>query len=95
MSFLFFFFLSWRTWNLTYVLAFVYKAYYLARYSHTSHKSLLNLMVSEVLPTLIDRPDRPFDSITILNSGSIRFDVFKGPFTRNDQVRRLLDISEN
>lgn len=43
-------------------------------------------MTSKVLPLLIDRPDRQNPAYTILNSGSIRFDIFKGPFTRNDQV---------
>ena len=62
-------------------------AYYLSRHSYKSEQSILNLMTSKVLPLLIARPDRPHAVYTILNSGSIRFDVFKGPFTRNDQVR--------
>lgn len=43
-------------------------------------------MTDEVLPLLVIRPDRPHASVTILNTGSIRFDVFQGAFTRNDQV---------
>ncbi|KAI5475343.1 5'-Nucleotidase/apyrase family protein [Pseudohyphozyma bogoriensis] len=73
------------TFNLTYQFGTSPQAYYLGRYPHTSQKSLLNLMTSKVLPLLIDRPDRPYPRVTILNSGSIRFDIFKGPFTRNDQ----------
>lgn len=49
---------------------------------------MFNLMVSHVLPLLVNRPDRKHAHMTILNTGSIRFDIFKGPFTRNDQVRR-------
>lgn len=43
-------------------------------------------MTSKVLPLLVRRDDRPFQHLTVLNSGSIRFDIFKGEFTRNDQV---------
>lgn len=62
-------------------------AYYLYRHPPTSSKSLLNLLTSRVLPLLVNsaRPDRPWPSLTILNSGSVRFDIFKGDFTRNDQ----------
>lgn len=61
-------------------------AYYLYRHPHTSDKSILKLLTDKVLPLLVTRPDRPHPSLTVLNSGSIRFDIFKGPFTRNDQV---------
>lgn len=52
-------------------------------------------MTSKVLPLLVDRPDLPYSHITILNTGSIRFDIFKGPFTRNDQVSYVLIIKMN
>lgn len=60
-------------------------AYYLSRYPFTSPKSVMHLMTREVLPAIIKRPDRPHPSYTVLNSGSIRYDILKGPFTRNDQ----------
>ncbi|KAL8280258.1 hypothetical protein RQP46_007372 [Phenoliferia psychrophenolica] len=71
--------------NLTTSFGTAPQAYYLSRHAFTSEHSILHLMTSKVLPLLVDRPDRPSPAYTILNSGSIRFDVFKGPFTRNDQ----------
>ncbi|KAK4701247.1 hypothetical protein P7C70_g4988, partial [Phenoliferia sp. Uapishka_3] len=71
--------------NLTKAFGVAPQSYYLSRHSHQSSKSILNLMTSKVLPLLIKRPDRPNKAVTILNSGSIRFNIFKGPFTRNDQ----------
>ena len=59
--------------------------FYLYRYPHTSPHSVLNLMTSEVLPKMVRRTGRD-EPYVVLNTGSIRFDIFKGPFTRNDQV---------
>ncbi|GAA5876516.1 hypothetical protein JCM16303_003565 [Sporobolomyces ruberrimus] len=59
--------------------------YFLHRYPATSKHSILNLLTTEILPTLIRRDDRPLEPYTVLNTGSVRFDLFKGPFTRNDQ----------
>lgn len=42
-------------------------------------------MTSEVLPKMVRRTGRD-EPYVVLNTGSIRFDIFKGPFTRNDQV---------
>lgn len=64
--------------------------YYLYRYPHSSPHSVLNLMTREVLPKMVRRADREalsYRPYVVLNTGSIRFDIFKGPFTRNDQVR--------
>ena len=59
-------------------------AYWQSRYPPTSKHSVLNLMTSEVIPLLVTRPDRGAPHV-ILNTGSIRFDIFEGPFTRNTQ----------
>lgn len=59
-------------------------AYWQSRYPPTSPHSVLNLLTSEVLPLLVTRPDRA-KPLVILNTGSIRFDIFEGPFTRNTQ----------
>jgi hypothetical protein len=61
-------------------------AYYLYRHPVTSDQSIFKLLTTRVLPLLVTRPDRPYPTLTILNTGSVRFDIFKGPFTRNDQV---------
>lgn len=64
-------------------------AYYLNRHPPTAQGSIFNLLTSKVLPLLVDRPDRPYPHLTILNTGAIRFDILKGDFTRNDQVRPI------
>ncbi|ORY78038.1 Metallo-dependent phosphatase-like protein [Leucosporidium creatinivorum] len=74
-----------KDFNLTLQFGVAPQSYYLYRHPHTSDKSILKLLTDKVLPLLVTRPDRPYPSLTILNSGSIRFDIFKGPFTRNDQ----------
>lgn len=75
-----------KLYNLTDVFGHAPRDYYLYRYPHTSSHSVLNLMTSEVLPRMVRRPGRS-EPYVVLNTGSIRFDIFKGPFTRNDQVR--------
>ncbi|KAM0786669.1 hypothetical protein ACM66B_002117 [Microbotryomycetes sp. NB124-2] len=74
-----------KQFNLTLKFGEAPQSYYLYRYLPWSRKSILNLMTSDVLPSLIRRPDRLYESVTILNTGSVRFDIFKGDFTRNDQ----------
>ncbi|GAA6039301.1 hypothetical protein JCM8097_003252 [Rhodosporidiobolus ruineniae] len=71
--------------NLTEQFGVAPQDYYLHRFPHTTPHSIFHLLTSSVLPTLVNRPDRPHKPFTVLNSGSVRFDVFKGPFTRNDQ----------
>ncbi|POY76504.1 calcineurin family phosphoesterase [Rhodotorula taiwanensis] len=71
--------------NLTDTFGHAPQDYFLYRYPHTSEHSVLNLMTREVLPKMVTRTDRPYEMLMLLNSGSIRFDIFKGPFTRNDQ----------
>ncbi|KAM0749330.1 hypothetical protein T439DRAFT_290562 [Meredithblackwellia eburnea MCA 4105] len=74
------------TFNLTHQFGVAPQSYYLSRHSFKSPKSILRLMTQEVLPLLIQREDRQnVQRMTVLNSGSIRFDIFEGPFTRNDQ----------
>ncbi|KWU42710.1 hypothetical protein RHOSPDRAFT_20722, partial [Rhodotorula sp. JG-1b] len=73
-----------RLYNLTDVFGHAPRDFYLYRYPHTSPHSVLNLMTSEVLPKMVRRQGRG-EPYVVLNTGSIRFDIFKGPFTRNDQ----------
>lgn len=63
--------------------------YFLHRYPHTDRRSIFRLLTESVLPELITRPDRSTPPYLVLNTGSIRFDLFKGPFTRGDQWQIL------
>ncbi|GAA5820908.1 hypothetical protein JCM3770_004862 [Rhodotorula araucariae] len=74
-----------RRFNLTDQFGIAPQDYFLHRYPHTSPHSIFHLLTTSVLPRLIRREDRPARPFTVLNTGSVRFDVFKGPFTRNDQ----------
>jgi hypothetical protein len=80
-----------KLYNLTDVFGHAPRDFYLYRYPHTSPHSVLNLMTSEVLPKMVRRTGRGYEPYVVLNTGSIRFDIFKGPFTRNDQVRVPLE----
>ncbi|GAA5903379.1 Smn1p [Sporobolomyces salmoneus] len=74
-----------KRFNLTDLYGTSPQDYFLHRYPSTSQHSIFKLLTSEILPTLIRRSDRPYKPCTILNTGSVRFDLFRGPFTRNDQ----------
>lgn len=76
-----------KRFNLTERFGVAPQDYFLHRFPPTSPNSILHLLTTEVLPLLIRRDDRSSAPFTVLNSGSVRFDVFKGDFTRNDQVR--------
>ncbi|GAA6063865.1 hypothetical protein JCM10212_003556 [Sporobolomyces blumeae] len=71
--------------NLTETYGVSPQDYFLHRYPSTSPHSIFHLLTTEILPTLVKRRDRPVKPYTVLNTGSVRFDLFKGNFTRNDQ----------
>jgi len=50
----------------------------------TSEGSLYHLFVSEAMPYVLNN-NRSNPTINIINGGSLRFDVYSGDFTRNDQ----------
>ena len=60
----------------------------LSRAPYPSEDSLLTLLINKVAPTVLSlnntRADIP--RLVIVNSGVLRFDVFSGPFTKNDQL---------
>ncbi|GAA5973141.1 hypothetical protein JCM11641_006289 [Rhodosporidiobolus odoratus] len=58
--------------------------YFTARYPPSSPHSIFHLLTQEILPKVIRRDDRK-TPYTVLNTGSVRFDLFKGDFTKNDQ----------
>ncbi|ORZ22805.1 Metallo-dependent phosphatase-like protein [Lobosporangium transversale] len=70
--------------GLTKVLGCAPQDYYLNRYPYTDSRSLLNLVVNDILPFSVTDKKRPYPSVIIINSGSQRFDVFKGEFTVDD-----------
>ncbi|GAA5891579.1 hypothetical protein JCM6882_004515 [Rhodosporidiobolus microsporus] len=71
--------------NLTEQFGVAPQDYFLHRFPPTHRHSIFDLLTTRVLPLIVRRADRPPRPFTILNTGSIRFDVFKGPFTRSDQ----------
>lgn len=57
------------------------------RVPYPSNNSLLSLYVDDVVPTAlrINNTESSQPALFILNSGSLRFDLYNGPFTNNDQ----------
>lgn len=75
-------------WNLTQVYGNNTQDYYLDRVPATDNSSILHLLTNDILPTVIStsNPDRKgVPNFVLANSGSQRFDAYKGPFTKNDQ----------
>lgn len=60
------------------------KTLWLTRAPHDSEDSIFKWLQDEVLPDVATREDRAdVPRLVIFNTGSIRFDIFKGPFTRD------------
>ena len=75
-------------WNLSHVYGVAPQDYYLQRVPINDSSSLINFMTNKVLPTVIStsNPERKgVPNIVIANTGSQRFDLYAGPFTKNDQ----------
>ena len=77
-----------EAWNLSRLHGVVPQDYYLDRVPFGDNSSLLSLLADRVLPKVVrpsekSRGDKK--SLVLINSGSQRFDVYSGPFTRNDQ----------
>ncbi|SMQ48314.1 unnamed protein product [Zymoseptoria tritici ST99CH_3D7] len=53
--------------------------YWISRAPYPSYDSLLTLVEKEVIPGSFNNTKNP--SIVITNTGALRFDIFKGPFT--------------
>jgi len=62
--------------------------YTLSRDPFPSNGSLLSLIVDQVLPTAltVNNTRANIPNIVITNSGGLRFDIYAGPFTKNDQL---------
>ncbi|KAI6029165.1 Metallo-dependent phosphatase-like protein [Pisolithus microcarpus] len=75
-------------YNLSYQYGISPRDYTMTRDPYPSDGSLLSLFIDGAIPTALkinnSRADIP--SLFISNSGDLRFDIFKGPFTKNDQL---------
>lgn len=73
--------------DLNYVYGTAPQDYYLHQAPYPSHESLLSLYIDYVLPVSLthDNPHAINPPFIIVESGTLRFNIFKGPFTRNDQ----------
>ncbi|PPQ79916.1 hypothetical protein CVT26_004176 [Gymnopilus dilepis] len=75
-----------------YDLSFLYGTaphdFYLSRAPYPSNDSLLSLFAQDAMPVAlaINNSRASIPNIMITNSGSQRFDVFSGTFTKNDQL---------
>lgn len=77
-----------EAWNLSRLHGVVPQDYYLDRVPYGDNSSLLSLLADQVLPKVVrpsERGRQDKKSLVLINSGSQRFDVYSGPFTRNDQ----------
>ncbi|KAF7302271.1 hypothetical protein MIND_00794200 [Mycena indigotica] len=77
-----------KRFDLTYQYGVSPRDFTMTRDQYPSKGSLLSLTAEEVVPLAISldtsRTNIPF--ILIISSGSQRFDIFKGPLTKNDQL---------
>jgi len=74
--------------NLSYVFGTASQDYYLHRVQYPSNDSLLSLLADKIIPVAlkISFPERAnISNVIVAQAGSQRFDLLKGPFTRNDQ----------
>ncbi|KZV66465.1 hypothetical protein PENSPDRAFT_612594 [Peniophora sp. CONT] len=77
-----------KTFDLSALFGTAPRDYTLSRDPYPSNGSILSLVADDVLPVALSvnntRADIP--KIVFLNSGSFRFDIFAGPFDKNDQL---------
>ena len=62
--------------------------YTLSHNPYPSNGSVLSLIVDQVLPTVlaVNNSRSNIPNIIIANSGALRFDIYLGSFTKNDQL---------
>lgn len=74
-------------YDLNYVYGTAPQDYTISRAPYPANDSLITLLAKQVLPVALainnTRADIP--NLIIVNTGSLRFDVFAGAFTKNDQ----------
>ncbi|KAF9408232.1 hypothetical protein BGZ94_002385 [Podila epigama] len=69
--------------NLSNAIGCAPQDYYLNRYPVTDPRSLIRLVADEILPMVVDSTKKN-PAVVFVNSGSQRFNVYKGPFTFDD-----------
>ncbi|KAI0943929.1 hypothetical protein AcV7_001880 [Taiwanofungus camphoratus] len=74
--------------DLSYLYGTAPQDYTLSRNPYPSNGSVLTLYVAEVMPyaLTINNSRISIPNIMIVNSGELRFDLYEGPFTKNDQL---------
>lgn len=60
--------------------------YFLDRHPYGHPRNVLTLFAEKVLPVTVKDPNHSGPRIIIGNAGSLRFDLFKGRFDRNDEL---------
>ncbi|KAJ6532285.1 Metallo-dependent phosphatase-like protein [Mycena vulgaris] len=70
--------------------------YSMTRAPYPSIDSILTLIVEEATPTVLalNTSRAGIPSLLIISSGSQRFDIFKGPFTKNDELTASPFVNE-
>lgn len=76
------------SFDLSYLYGTAPQDYTINQNPYPSNGSLLSLFVADAIPYAlsINNTRDSIPSIFITNSGSQRFNIFKGPFTKNDQL---------
>jgi len=78
-----------KSFDLSFLFGTAPQDYTLSRDPYPSNGSLLSLFADQVLPIALavnNTRAASVPSFVFINSGSFRFDIFKGPFDKNDQL---------
>ncbi|WAQ82279.1 hypothetical protein PtA15_2A596 [Puccinia triticina] len=74
--------------NITYKFGVAPQSFFGYRVAPTAHNSLNYLFTGPggVLETTVKNPTRPHPPLIVINTGAMRFDIFAGNFTVNDEL---------
>ncbi|KAG0148588.1 hypothetical protein CROQUDRAFT_41109 [Cronartium quercuum f. sp. fusiforme G11] len=77
-----------KEFNITYRLGTAPQSYFINRVPYTANNSMSYLLSAPggVLETTIRNPSRPHAPLVAVNTATIRFDIFQGNFTVNDEL---------
>ncbi|KAG5651303.1 hypothetical protein H0H81_009128 [Sphagnurus paluster] len=77
-----------KAFNLDFLFGTAPRDFTLNRVPYPSESSLLSLFIEDAVPTAlaINNTRSSIPNLIITNSGSQRFDIYAGPFTKNDQL---------
>ncbi|KAJ7286059.1 Metallo-dependent phosphatase-like protein [Mycena rebaudengoi] len=77
-----------KTFDLSFEYGVAPHDFTINRSPYPSNNSLLSLFAEEVMPVAltVNNTRANIPNIMITNSGSMRFDIYGGPFTKNDQL---------